>query len=568
MPDLADDNDGPGPDRWSRVQHLAGRRAGISPEVESRLTLIGSPLHRRARQVAEAAAHGCPLIVVRAPMAFTAEQASSLHSLAHARQCLLIEWSAANKSRYWERGLGLDESPDTVKLLQIAATSALFPRYGHAAHGELLDFYLGLLDNEGAWTDNQETSPGAEDPPEDPPEDPVGESDLATWRHLLRVLDEKGLLDEQASDFAEHRFRSAVGAISRAAARDAAVARKALAAGASGFPTRPGDHDTFTRPRTVVVGAGMAATIHSGLARRHGPVAAVVARTIASAAGLASLHGALALDTLDAVTPDMAEQVIVATPPPGHFAAAARGIELGARVLVEKPLSGCLADADRLFAMADRCAATVVYGENWPYRPWLIAAAALAAGTRPRHAATDCQWPHPRHGDYAGQSYGGGVLFDSGSHALALIRLILSPGRAIAVQATLGWSPHSRNDVAAQANVEFEHGRSASLALSWRAQAPRVTAWGADFTLNLAPDRSLVLGGSPVPVAAVSDGGPWADSGAAGLHEVLAGLAGSPGPAGHGGGRHRDNHGLLCQCRPERPVGVPPVHGRPGAQPG
>jgi predicted dehydrogenase len=498
---------------WSTLQREAVLRAGLTTQAEARLALVGWPLHKRPREAAEALRREGSIVVVRAPVGFTRRQAAWLERWAAEHRSVLVEWSASGRSRSWELGLGLDGTPETEKLVRIAATGVLYPRFGRSAHGKVLERYLTLLDGGASAPDARSVQLDEADPWAH-----IDESDIAAWAELLDRI------GDSQDDFATERFRTAAYAVDRAASIDADIESGLASMSASEgiAPPRTRDRTARLPGRSVIVGAGMAAAIHAGIAGHHGTVTAIVARTSASAEGLASLHDALALTSVDRL--GAADFMVVASPPGEHFAAAAYGIKAGLRVLVEKPLCANLADAECLTEIATEHDATLVYGENWPYRPWLVAAAAEMSRHAPEHVTIDCRWPHPTHGEYREPSYGGGVLFDSGSHALALARLVLNPGRVDTVSARLCFAEGHHNDVAAKVHLTFEGGHTASVQVSWQAPTPDVVACAGGYELRLAPTMSLHSNGRPVPVLAAAGGGPWVAGGSVGLHEVLAGL--------------------------------------------
>jgi len=508
---------------WTDRHRGYALRAGLRTAPGERLVLVGVPLYLRAQAVAAACATRAEIIVVRAPLAFSARQARRLIELAEARQRLLLECRPHRDARPWERGLGLDGSDETTKQTQIAATGALFAEFGRLADASAVRGYLELLDScapralEPTTTrparanEAADEAADADDAEGDANDEGEGdEGDARAWQRLAAVLDRP-----QVTPPPRGRFQAAAGIIAAADAVDASIS------------SRLGVTDSRKGPeRIVVVGAGMAARIHAAIGASTATVTTVVARTTVGATGLATLHGADTATSVAGIDWRHTDALIVASPPRAHAAAARAGLKAGVRVLVEKPLCATLAEARELADCAATSGGTLLYGENWSYRPWLAAAAARVRRLRPKRVEISCQWPHPGQISYEQPGYGGGVLFDSGSHALALLRMLLGQPRLLAVRArlTAGTLPscHS-HDTEAVVELRCDEGRRARLLLSWREAAPRVEARGGDFALRVSPHRELTVHGQSVTLP-VTTGSPWVEGGSLALHEAFRGL--------------------------------------------
>jgi predicted dehydrogenase len=131
-----------------------------------------------------------------------------------------------------------------------------------------------------------------------------------------------------------------------------------------------------------------------------------------------------------------------------------------------------------------------------------------------------CAWPHPVHGHYLTADECGGVLFDSGSHALALTRMLLGRQPIVAVSAQANPAPH---DTAATVRLRTIAGCQMRISLSWRADRATAEAHGERFVLTLSPARTLVVDGRPVALDAPERLDLWGDGGSTGPHDVLAG---------------------------------------------
>jgi predicted dehydrogenase len=71
---------------------------------------------------------------------------------------------------------------------------------------------------------------------------------------------------------------------------------------------------------------------------------------------------------LDDVLPDV-DAVVVATPPASHAPVARRALEAGRHVLVEKPLTTSVADAEMLVALSERQGLILMVGHTFEYNP-------------------------------------------------------------------------------------------------------------------------------------------------------------------------------------------------------
>jgi len=97
-------------------------------------------------------------------------------------------------------------------------------------------------------------------------------------------------------------------------------------------------------------------------------------------AGAAAVNARAAFDARDVV--DHVDAVTVAVPTQAHLEVALPFLERGAGVLVEKPLAGSIAAADRLIAVAAASGATFGVGHTERFNPALAAAAPLMAEPR------------------------------------------------------------------------------------------------------------------------------------------------------------------------------------------
>jgi predicted dehydrogenase len=206
--------------------------------------------------------------------------------------------------------------------------------------------------------------------------------------------------------------------------------------------------------------------------------------------------------------PDAAEVVVVCTPPPQHAADALRLLDAGVAVIVEKPLTTTLADADAL--VTHPSSACIAYAEQLAYAPVLREMFARIGALGPlQHIEVRALQARP---DWAGgffePAWGGGVLFDLGAHPLAVALLLAAPARPVAVRATLLMPDDLDTDDHGELVVRFDTGLVARVEASWRHGPGPIwdaQAAGASGVLraDILPVPNLEHDGEPVPLAAV-----------------------------------------------------------------
>lgn len=225
-----------------------------------------------------------------------------------------------------------------------------------------------------------------------------------------------------------------------------------------------------TAPSIALAGAGYIAVVHALAARSAGLSVRAVASRGASARHLAGELD-VARVSLDAL-PAGADVLVVATPPESHAELAVRGLDAGARVLVEKPLCVDLEQADRLVEAAEtaegagsvlRCAENLLHAPSW--RALMDRRAVLGTLT---HLSLRTMQPPPDWGHFAHPLVHGGVLFDLGPHPIALA-LAAAAEPVVSVQARLGSGREDGADDEASVQLRFASGLVATIELSWRA---------------------------------------------------------------------------------------------------
>lgn len=253
----------------------------------------------------------------------------------------------------------------------------------------------------------------------------------------------------------------------------------------------------------ALCGAGHIAAVHALAARqvRGVDVTAVASRDPRRAAAVARELRARAC-TYDEL-PAGADVVLVSTPPSCHAHDTIRALQGGAAVICEKPLTATLADADRIVAASDASGGRVGYAENLAFAPLVEAALTRIAHLGVvHHLEARMLSPRPDWGDFLTEGWGGGVLFDTGSHPLALVLLAAQGARPTAVRATLEGAPDIPCDEYADVTVEFDSGLTAHVVASWRHPDRVRDLQAASATgvvrAELLPDPGLEVDGEPV----------------------------------------------------------------------
>ncbi len=264
-------------------------------------------------------------------------------------------------------------------------------------------------------------------------------------------------------------------------------------------------------PTTVAIGgAGYIAVVHALAAESAGmKVTAVASRT-----GTTARHFAGQLDarkvSVEAL-PAGADVLIVATPPQSHLELALAGLRAGARVLVEKPVTATLAEADRLVEAVARSGGLTDAGvrllcaENLLHAPiWRKAMELRPALGSLGHLSVQTVQPPPDWGHFTQPLTAGGVLFDLAPHPIALA-LGLAAEVPVGVSAELSSSRPDGADDRAVLRIRFGSGLVAELAVSWTSQDPH---WGVQaasdsgvLRIELVPETTLEFNGDQVPVA-------------------------------------------------------------------
>lgn len=252
------------------------------------------------------------------------------------------------------------------------------------------------------------------------------------------------------------------------------------------------------------------ATLHALSA----PAAGCRVVAVASAGGSSARHLAGSLDDrlphsvrrVDvADLPAGADLLVVATPPDSHAELALQGLRAGADVLVEKPFTTTLADADRLVDVAESRPGPILWcAENLLHAPfWSIVSAHRATMGPLRHLSARTVQQTPTWGHFTRPLTAGGVLFDLGPHAIALLMAFAAePIVAVAASLASGRADHADDD--AEVRLRFASGLEATVEVSWTAEEPQWSLQGASsdgvVRVELVPEVLVEIDGEAVTI--------------------------------------------------------------------
>ena len=215
--------------------------------------------------------------------------------------------------------------------------------------------------------------------------------------------------------------------------------------------------------KLAFAGAGTISVVHAmAAAAVEAEIVAVASRTSERATERAAQVGAQVVAFED--LPAGADAVVVCTPPDRHTADTLQALRAGAVVLVEKPLATTLAEADAIVDAGGQ----VIYAENLAFSPLVVATNELVRDIgAPNFIEIRQLSPRPSWGEFLDPARGGGVLFDLGSHAVALALLLAGADAPVAVEATMSRSADIEVDDAAEVFITFASGMRARIETNW-----------------------------------------------------------------------------------------------------
>jgi predicted dehydrogenase len=210
-------------------------------------------------------------------------------------------------------------------------------------------------------------------------------------------------------------------------------------------------------PRVGVIGAG-------GLGQHHVRILGELAnaRMVGffesrpeRAAEISATHGTRAFDSLDSLLEEI-DAVTIVVPTPGHYEVAKQALERGVHVLIEKPITATLEQADELLELARRKGALVQIGHVERFNRAIRAA--LPYVDAPRFIESDRLAPfNPRGSDVA-------VVLDLMIHDIDLILTLV--GAHVSSVAAVGVGVLTPSVDIANARLGFASGAVANITAS------------------------------------------------------------------------------------------------------
>jgi predicted dehydrogenase len=200
--------------------------------------------------------------------------------------------------------------------------------------------------------------------------------------------------------------------------------------------------------RVALFGSGWVQDFHARgvLAHPDGVLVAVANWREESADALAKRHGIprVTTDWASLVADPDVDAVVVATPNALHAPQAVAALRAGKHVMVEKPMSTTVAEADAMIAASEESGAALMVAHCWRFRDEVIAMRdRIAAGDFGEVVKTRGYGMHAGWGPSGwftdGTLSGGGALVDMGVHAIDTARFLLGdpmPDRVCAVVGT------------------------------------------------------------------------------------------------------------------------------------
>jgi predicted dehydrogenase len=282
----------------------------------------------------------------------------------------------------------------------------------------------------------------------------------------------------------------------------------------------------------AIAGAGVAGRLHAAAAAASSGVSIrqIVSRTAAGAERLGVEVGTPS--GTYAELSRRAEVLVVATPPDTHLELAAAAIDAGQAVLVEKPLCATLDEADRLIEAVEDAGVVAGYAENLLFAPAVGTALSHRKGIGAlAHLSARSEQPPPEWGHFLEPLAAGGVLFDLGPHAIALLLSFAAPAEPVSVRAELSSTRADGADDHALVWLRCSDGLVAEATVSWRATSPtwdlQAASDGGVVRLELIPQVAVESQGHDVTPA--SGDGLIVDLG---YRDQIQGLAGALGGRG------------------------------------
>ena len=252
--------------------------------------------------------------------------------------------------------------------------------------------------------------------------------------------------------------------------------------------------------RVGIIGYGRIGAEHRGWMEAASGVRAVAADDITPArCALAAARGLKTYDHLDAMLADRSiDAVLVSTPTAMHFEHAMLALEAGKHVMVEKPMALDLDEARRMTeeARSRSKVLSVFHNRRWDI-DYLTVRDALQSGVLGRLINVEsrlgqfasCVGPAAReyHPTWRNEAeYGGGGLYDWGSHFLDQLWQLLAPAKPVRVYAQLRGNVWTSDcDDYARVLIDFDNGVVGACEINTTTTRP-LARWELDGTAGSA----------------------------------------------------------------------------------
>ncbi|HEY2893543.1 MAG TPA: Gfo/Idh/MocA family oxidoreductase, partial [Pirellulales bacterium] len=209
--------------------------------------------------------------------------------------------------------------------------------------------------------------------------------------------------------------------------------------------------------KLAVIGAGHLGRIHARLLKQMSDVEVIgVVDPVESArAAVASECGITAYADHHEVL-EVAEGAVIATPTRHHHAVAIDFLRFGTPLLIEKPITESVGEANELVLLAERHGTLVQVGHIERFNPAFLAAADYIQ--RPRYVEA------VRAAGFTGRSTDIGVVLDLMIHDIDLVLAMI--GTPVVRVSALGFAVLGRHEDVAQVRLEFACGAVANLSAS------------------------------------------------------------------------------------------------------
>lgn len=233
------------------------------------------------------------------------------------------------------------------------------------------------------------------------------------------------------------------------------------------------------RTKVAILGAGFISDIHIESYHRFVPeaeVVAVYARNIDRAKAFAEKHHIPQwYDDIDKVINESGCELIdICLPNFLHSKATLKAAAAGKHIIIEKPLTITLEEADEMIAACKKAGVKLMYAEELCFAPkyervrHMVKEGAVGdvymLKQSEKHSGPHSDW------FYDVEQAGGGVLMDMGCHAIAWFRWMLKNAKATSVYASMSTVLHKGRTKAEDNTVmiiEFENGVTGVAENSW-----------------------------------------------------------------------------------------------------